>query len=103
MTLMSRISRICAWILLVSVVIFFISGFDIQGRFLSPQLSSLVHLKYLLLPVELAFTFHASFAMNQAFRRWKLAKALRIGIISAFIALNATFVAYYLYLQFFRR
>lgn len=103
MTPMSRINRISSWILLFSVVIYIISGFDIQGRFLSPQLSSLVHLKYLFLPAEAAFAFHASYSMNQAFRRWKLKKGLGIGMLAAFVALNAAFVAYYLYIQFFRQ
>jgi len=41
--------------------------------------------------------------MNQAFRRWRLKKGLSIGIIAAFIALNAAFIAYYSYIQFFRQ
>jgi len=99
---MSRINRICSWVLLLSVAIFIITGFDIQGRFLSPQLSSLVHLKYLFLPAELAFAFHASYSMNQAFLRWKLKNGLRVALIAVFITLNVAFVAYYAYIQFFR-
>jgi len=102
MKLMSKIDRICAWILLFSIVIYVISGFDIQGRFLEPQISSLIHLKFLFLPAELAFMFHASYGMNFAFRRWKLKFWLRWALIVIFLALNVAFIVYYFYIQFFR-
>lgn len=102
MTPMTKINRICAWILLLAVLLYIVSGFDIQGRFLSPRLSSLLHLKYLFIPAVLAFAFHASYAMSQAFRRWRFPKALNIGVVAVFIALNAAFLAYYAYIQFIR-
>lgn len=100
---MARINRICSWVLLFSVLLYFISGFDIQGRFLSPRLSSLLHLKYLFFPAVLAFAFHASYAMSQAFRRWRFPKGLSIGLLAVFLALNAAFIAYYSYIQFIRQ
>ena len=102
MNLMSRISRICAWILLAVFALYVITGFDIPGRFLSPQLSTLIHLKLLLLPAVLAFSFHASYAMSQAFKRWKWKQWLSIAFISLFLALNAAFVGYYVYIQFIK-
>lgn len=102
MMLMSRINRICSWVLLASVCVYFLTGFDIQGRFLSPPLSSLIHLKYLFLPALLAFAFHASYAINAALIRWNFIRTLRIGLVSLFLALNAFFLGYYIYIQFIR-
>jgi hypothetical protein len=100
--LMSRINHICAWVLLASVVLYFLTGFDIQGRFLSPTVSSLIHLKYIFLPALLAFAFHASYAINAAFTRWNFIRPLRIGLVMFFLALNVSFLGYYAYIQFFR-
>lgn len=99
---MLKIDRISAWILLFSIVIYVISGFDIQGRFLQPQISSLIHLKFLFMPAELAFMFHGSYGMNLAFRRWKLKSWLRRALIVIFLVLNVAFIMYYFYIQLFR-
>ena len=100
---MSRIDRICSWVLLFSIAIYVITGFDIQGRFLDPRLSSLIHLKFLFLPAELAFAFHASYAMSKAFKRWKLNRVLSLVCVIIFLLLNTAFILYYLYIQFFMR
>lgn len=103
MTLMSRINRISSWVLLFSIIIYALTGFDILGRLLSPQLSSIVHLKYLFYIAEPAFAFHVSYAINSAFKRWKFSDGLRIGLVVLFLLLNAALVAYYFYIQFFMR
>lgn len=98
---MSRINRISSWVLLFSILIYGISGFDILGRLLSPQLSSLVHLKYLFYIAEPAFVFHVSYAINGAFKRWNFAGWLRKGLVVLFLLLNAALIAYFVYTQYF--
>ena len=100
MRLRSKIDRLSSWILLVSIILYIITGFDIQGRFLSPQISSLLHLKYLFLPAEAAFAYHASFAMSRAFNRWRMHPRLSVAFIMIFVLLNIALTFYYLYIQF---
>lgn len=102
MKLMSTVDKICAWFLMFSMIAYVITGFDVLGRFLSPPISSLLHLKYLFLPVTFAFTFHASYAMNLAFKRWKFGIILRRILLGFFITVNLVLTAYYIYLEFIR-
>ncbi len=102
MKLMSTLDRICAWFLMFAMIAYVITGFDVLGRFLSPPISSMLHLKYLYLPVAFAFTFHASYAMNLSFKRWKFGIKLRQILTGIFITVNLVLTAYFIYLEFIR-
>ena len=70
MKLLIKIDRISAWILLVGILLYFISGFGMVKGFISPLLASKIHLSYLTYIVATAFVVHTSFAISLAMRRW---------------------------------
>ncbi len=72
MKLMSRIDRISAWLLLIFLLLYFITGFDTVKRVLLPQVSSLIHLRLFVLPVLTVFAIHTSYAVHLALKRWKI-------------------------------
>lgn len=95
MKLMSFIDRIAAWVLVCCFLIYMISGLDIQLRFLSPRVSSLIHLVYLFVIAQTAFMIHTSYAIHLAFKRWKIWNVLGKSLLGAYLALNV--YLFYLY------
>ena len=69
MKLLSRIDKVSAWVLLGCFLAYIVSGFDIQLRFLSPQITSFIHLKYLFIPALAAFAIHTAYAIHLAMKR----------------------------------
>lgn len=69
MKLMSLLNRISAWLLLVCFWIYMVSGIDTLRRIIAPEISSLIHLKYLFVPAQAAFTLHSSYALGKALIR----------------------------------
>lgn len=63
---MSLLNRISAWILLVCFWIYMLTGIDTLRRLIAPEISSLIHLKYLFVPAQTAFTFHSAYALGKA-------------------------------------
>jgi len=96
---MSRINRISAWILMACFILYMLSGLDTQRRVLIPQLSSLVHLKYLFIPAQSAFTYHSSFAIHLALKRWDLWSSASKVILSFYILANLALIGFYIYAQ----
>ncbi len=100
MKLMSKIDKIAAWLLLICFLLYMLSGFDTQRRILIPNISSFFHLKYLFIPTQLAFTFHSTYAVSLAFKRWKCWNTLCKSILAIYVILNACLLGYFIYLQF---
>ena len=96
MKLISRIDKISAWILALCFLIYVITGFDSQLRFLSPAITSLIHLKYLFIVAQLAFMVHTTFAMYLMLKRkrwWTVPGKTALG---AYLALNVwLFILYF--------
>ena len=69
MKLLSKIDKVSAWVLLFCFLAYIVSGFDIQLRFLSPQVTSFFHLKYLFIPALAAFAIHTTYAIHLAMKR----------------------------------
>lgn len=88
MRVMSFIDRIAAWVLVSCFLIYMVSGLDIQLRFLSPRLSSLIHLVYLFAIAQTAFMIHTSYAIHMAFKRWKKWNALGKSLLGVYLAVN---------------
>jgi hypothetical protein len=103
MKLMLKIDLISAWILFICIILYILTGFDIQRRLLVPQISSLIHLKYLFVPAQISFVFHSSYAMNRAFKRRGLSNRLVIGAITIYITANLALMIYYFYIQLFSK
>ena len=103
MKLLSRISRISAWVLLFAFAVFVLSGLDVLGRLFSPQVMSFIHIKYLFFVAEPAFAFHVTYAINKAFKRWNWPTVLRRGMVALFLLINVALSAYFIYVQFLMR
>ncbi len=58
MKAMCKLDKIFTWMLGICFIAFILTGFDIQQRLFTPQISSLVHLKWIVLPALAAFAFH---------------------------------------------
>jgi len=71
MKTLTKIDRLSAWILLIGMVFYFISGYGITKGIINPQFAYLVHSKYLNVTVIIAFIFHAGFATRLALIRWR--------------------------------
>ncbi|MFA6309415.1 MAG: hypothetical protein WC677_06715 [Clostridia bacterium] len=90
------ISRISAWVLIVCVMLFILSGIDSVRNFLIPEISSLIHLKFLLIPTLIAFTIHSSFSAHMAFKRWKIWNKISKSIIIVYILINVSLLAVFI-------
>lgn len=64
------IDRICAWVLLVGMIIYFISGYGMTKGLISSNLAASLHLDYIGVIVLIAFTYHAGYATRLALVRW---------------------------------
>ena len=99
---MKRISildKIAAWVLMACFILYMLTGFDIQLRFMSASLSSLIHLKYLFLIAQAAFLIHTSYAIHLAFKRWKIWNGLGKTLLGVYGAVNLGLIGLYLYIQ----
>jgi|GEM_PF-6974211 len=102
MTLMSRIDKILNWVLGAFFILFIMTGFDIQQRFLSPQISSLIHLKWFILPALAAFGYHTIYKIAVRIKktggRFPTLKWVFFGAYAGFVA---WMIGYYVYYQWF--
>jgi cytochrome b subunit of formate dehydrogenase len=97
MKLISIIDRIAAWVLVCCFLIYVVSGFDIQLRFFSAPISSLLHLVYLFPVAQTAFAVHTSYAIHLAFKRMKIWNAVGKCLLGLYIALNLSlFVVFFI-------
>jgi predicted heme/steroid binding protein len=77
-----KINRAAAWILLVTIFLFFISGYGMTKGIIDRQLSIKLHQDILPLLVITAFIVHASISIKFAFMRWRIWNNLtKIGLI----------------------
>jgi cytochrome b subunit of formate dehydrogenase len=86
--LFTIIDRVAAWVLAACFIIYMLSGLDIQLRFLSPQISSLLHLKYIFAVAQTAFMIHTAYAIHLAFKRWRIWNALGKSLLGIWLAGN---------------
>jgi hypothetical protein len=97
MKLMSTINTLSAWVLALCFLLYVLTGFDVQLRFLSPQISSLIHLKYLFLIAQLTFAYHTTFSLYKSLRRKKYWNAAGKSLLGVYAAINlGLFYVYFL-------
>jgi len=65
-----KIDRIAAWTLLVTIIIYVISGFGLTKGVIDTKLANSLHLHYLIYVLLISFVVHTSYAIHLAFRRW---------------------------------
>jgi predicted heme/steroid binding protein len=93
-----KIDRISAWILLGSIVLYFISGYGMTEGIIDRERATVLHLNTLPLVALSAFFIHTFFAIRLAFIRWKIWN--RVSMIGLFLLYVLSFFAF-LYFELF--
>jgi len=93
-----KFDRFFAWILFVSMVLFFVSGYGITKGVISGELAVKIH-NELLPPITIiSFVIHSWFAIHLAFKRWRFWNLFTMLFLAVFYIL---FAGYFGYLQYF--
>lgn len=67
-----KIDRIAAWMSLVGMLLYFITGYGMTKGIIDPAFAAKIHMSYLTYIVAVAFVVHTSYAIHLAFRRWRI-------------------------------
>jgi predicted heme/steroid binding protein len=67
-----KINRFTAWILLFSILLYFISGYGMTKEIIDFKFSQLLHRTILPIIAFTAFTIHASLSIKISFMRWRI-------------------------------
>lgn len=100
MKILLKIDRLSAWILLIGMILYFISGFGMTKGIIGADLSRKIHLDWLTLLIIIAFVFHAGFATRLALIRWQLWNKSTGAIWALFFI---AFLSYFIYVDRFYR
>ncbi len=76
-----KLNRFSAWVLLVLIILFIVSGYGITKRIIDPVFSKYLHDKLLPVPLFIFFLLHVGISIRYALRRWKLFKSEKTGDI----------------------
>jgi uncharacterized membrane protein len=88
-----KIDRIAAWTLLITMLLFFVSGYGMTKGLINSQLAVNIHNNWLPIILISAFSFHTCYALSLALKRWKLWNTItRILLILVYILFFAFFV-----------
>ena len=73
--ILTKLNRICAWLLIPLILLFFISGFAITGKYglneiIEPNRALRMHSK-LAMPTFVCFFIHTGISIFCAIKRWK--------------------------------
>lgn len=66
-----KLDRLSAWILLIGMTLYFISGYGITKGIIDPSFAYKIHVDWLSIVIIIAFVLHAGFATRLALIRWK--------------------------------
>jgi len=70
-----KLNRISAWILLVFVFLFIISGYGMTKQIIDPVLAAKIHNTLIPIPFFVVFIFHISLCIRLALRRNRIFKS----------------------------
>lgn len=93
-----RIDRLAAWVLLVVIIAYAVTGFGLTKGIIDRNVASSLHLGWLGAVGLLAFVIHTAWAIHLAFRRhnfWN--RWVQFGLALLYIIL----ISFFIYLQFF--
>jgi predicted heme/steroid binding protein len=93
-----KIDRISAWVLLIGMLLYLISGYGMTKGIISSSLASKIHLNYLAFIVIIAFVVHTYYAIHLAFKRWCIWNVFTATILALFYLL---FVSGFIYVDRF--
>jgi len=69
-----KLSRFSAWILLVLMILYIISGYGITKGIIDPIFSKYLHDKLLAIPFFIFFVLHVGISTRYALLRWRIFK-----------------------------
>jgi len=95
---MVKADRVAAWVLLVVVVLYAISGYGMTKGLIDRSLAVQLHLSWLGAFGIVAFVLHSSWAIHLAFKRWQVWNVFSKACL---IVLYIGFVAGFGYIHFF--
>lgn len=93
-----KLDRISAWVLFFSMLLYFITGYGLTKGLISPSFSQKIHLDWFPLIILFVFTFHTSFAIHLAFRRWNIWNNFSATVLVLFFL---TFLSSFVYIDRF--
>lgn len=93
-----KLDRLAAWVLLLGMVLYFISGFGMTKGIISQEMATKLHLDWLTLIVLFAFVFHAGFATRLALIRWRIWNG---GTGAVWAVFFLAFLSYFVYVDRF--
>jgi predicted heme/steroid binding protein len=93
-----KIGRLAAWILFVTIIIYFITGYGMTKGIIDRNFSLLLHATILPLITIIAFIIHASISIKFTFMRWRIWNRFTLFILIVFFG---GILLSFLYFQFF--
>ena len=96
--LFMRLDRFAAWILLLVMLAYAITGYGMTKGIIDQQLARSLHLGWLGAIGLIAFVIHTHHAISLAFKRWRIWSRLSCFFLSFFYVL---IIGFFIFLQFF--
>jgi predicted heme/steroid binding protein len=95
-----KIDRIAAWFLLISILLFFLSGFGMAKGIIDINLAIKLHNNILPLITITAFTLHTSLAIRMTFKRWRIWNGFTmISLVTIYLLIFLSFSYFQLFYQ----
>jgi len=69
-----KLERFSAWILLILIIFYVVSGYGITKRIIDPVFAKYLHDKLLAIPFFVFFVLHVGIATKYALMRWRVFK-----------------------------
>lgn len=79
-----KLNRFSAWVLLILIVLFIVSGYGMTKQIINPVSAAYLHNKLLPIFLFVFFVLHVSISSSYTLRRWKVfstAKAANIYVL----------------------
>ncbi len=76
-----KLSRFSAWVLLVLIILYIISGYGITKGIIDPIFSKYLHDKILAIPFFIFFVLHVGITTRYALLRWRIFKTKKVADI----------------------
>jgi len=80
-----KLNRFSAWLLLILIILFVISGYGITKQIIDPILATYLHNEILPIFLFIFFIFHVSISTSYALRRWRIFRTSKSANIYAFV------------------
>lgn len=90
-----KIDRISAWVLLLTVIAYAISGYGMTKGIINPDFARKMHFDYLAILTLIAFVIHTSYAIHKALKRWGIWNNFSKAILFVIYLVVVTFFIYF--------